>query len=200
MFDGRVNDFAKWGQFSSDPRLYSVHDGMLTLSALKVSGQRAPYLAPIISTQGLKTFPGYGIYRCSLRYDRGHALWPAIWTLDGQGLGRENDLIEAYPEANDPSFYQVTIHPDHNTQQGSNEHTHGDFDTAFHVYELEWRSGFLVARLDGVEQHRFALSVPSTPVYYILNLAVGVWFRNWAPDANTPANPKMDLDWIGFWS
>lgn len=172
---------------------------MLTLRALKVDGQRAPYIAPILSTRDRQHFAGFGIYRASLRYDRGHALWPAFWTLDPFGLGREIDILEAYPEANDPSFYQVTIHADHNNQQGSNEHTAADFDTAFHVYEVEWRANVLIARLDGVEQHRFSMSVPSTEAYIFLNLAVGVWFRNWAPDATTPVNPKLEVDWIGYW-
>ena len=199
LFDGQITTFARWGQFSSDPRLYSVHDSMLTMKALRVSGERAPYLAPQLSTRGLRSFGGYGIYRASIRYDRGHALWPAVWTLDPFGLGRELDLIEAYPEPSDPTNYQVTIHADGNVQQGTNEHNAPDFETAFHVFELEWRPNVLIARRDGVEQHRFNMTVPNTEAFILLTLAVGVHWRNMPPDATTPTNPKMDIDWVGYW-
>ena len=199
LFDGQIDTFAKWGQFSSDPRLYSVHDSMLTMKALRVSGQRAPYIAPQLSTRGLRSFAGYGTYRASIRYDRGHALWPGVWTLDPHGLGRELDLIEAYPEPNNPREYQVTIHAGHNVQQGVSLQAPADFETAFHVYELEWRPNVLIARRDGVEQHRFNMSVPDTEAFILLTLAVGVHWRNMPPDATTPTNPKMDIDWVGYW-
>lgn len=198
MFDGQTDTFAKWGQFSGDSRLYHVGDGLLTLKALRVSGQRAPYIAPIISSRDLFSH-GYGIYRASMRYDRGHALWPGLWLLDGAGLGSELDIVEAYPEPAHPRNYTFFAHYG-GQQWGHSLSTASDFDTAFHVYELEWRPNVLISRLDGVEKARINLTFPDNhKLYFILNLAVGVWFNNTAPDGSTPDNPSMQVDWIGAW-
>jgi beta-glucanase (GH16 family) len=198
MFDGQTTTFAKWGQFSGDSRLYSVGNGVLTMRALRVSGQRAPYIAPIISSRDLFS-SGYGTYRASIRYDRGHALWPAFWLLDGAGVGSELDILEAYPQPATPTKYTFFAHLG-GQQWGQGLSTASNFDTAFHVYEMEWRPDVLIARLDGVEKYRLNLAFPDNhKLYMILNLAVGVWWNNTAPDGTTPDNPKMQVDWIGFW-
>ena len=160
VFDGQTDTFAKWGQFSSDSRLYNVGNGLLTLRALRVSGQRAPYISPMISSRDLFSH-GYGIYRASMRYDRGHALWPALWLLDGAGVSSELDIFEGYPEPANPRNYTFYAHYD-GQQWGHTLSTAADFDSAFHVYELEWRPNVLISRLDGVEKARIDISFPDT--------------------------------------
>ena len=52
--------------------------------------------------------------------------------------------------------------------------------------------------LDGRKVATF--SIPAMPkLFTVLNLAVGVWFKNEAPSSATPTNPKLQIDWVGVW-
>ena len=121
----------------------------------------------------------------------------------GRSTGRESvakiDILEGYPEPSRPRHYDYFAHLG-GQQWGNGVSTAADFDTAFHVYEMEWRPNVLIARLDGVEQGRINISFPDThKLFIIMNMAVGVWWNNTPPDGTTPDRPSMDVDWVGVW-
>ena len=194
---GTPGGMSAYGMFSPDPRLYNVADSVLTLSALYQSGTE--WLMPILSTRGLVERQ-FGIWRAAMRWDAGHALWPAFWLRDPNATTvNELDIVEAYPEPATPRTYTATKI----TASGSQSlhlQAPADFSTEWHVYEAEWTASEFIARLDGAEMGRspFAYALPA--LYALLNLTVGVFWVPSVPNASTPRNPKLQVDWVGWWS
>ena len=178
--------------FSTDARLLEVSNGTLKLKGLRLDD--GSWLQSYISTRGKYT-QQYGIFRASMRIPAGHALWPAFWMLDPTRYD-EMDVIEAYPEPGNARYTFCTINTAGRPCNGMA--LPADFSTSFHVYEMEWRPGVAIARLDGVEVAR--QSIPEMrPQFLLLQMAVGVWFKNYVPDATTPANPALEVDWVATW-
>lgn len=207
-FDGSALDPTRWGwdmamvgtddnmnryaMFSTDSRLLEVSAGTLKLRALREPD--GSWLQSYISTRD-RFSQQYGIFRASMKIPSGHALWPAFWMLDPTRYD-EMDVIEAYPEPGNPT-YTFCMH----YQGGAPCHgmpLPADHATAFHVYEMEWRPGVAIARLDGVEVARHAIPEMRSQ-FLLLQMAVGVWFKDLAPDATTPGNPTLEVDWVGVW-
>lgn len=204
-FDGTAIDPAKWWRetrwdgdtkwqqwcnFSSDSRLYSVANGVLTLTALRVNATK-PYICPIISTSGRFTQVN-GIWQARIKWDRGHALWPGYWLHNTPNTVDEIDVLEAYPEPTRPDFYQTTTHWV-GGQQGANQNAP---DTDWHVYEVEWRGTTTTYRRDGVTVATISGPIAAVPMFNILNLMVGVWWTGNIPDATTPDAPTLQVDWV----
>jgi len=204
-FDGSALNGARWGwdmamvgtsdnmnryaMFSTDPRLLEVSNGILKLRGLRQAD--GSWLQSYISTRGRYT-QQYGIFRASMRIPAGHALWPAFWMLDPTRYD-EMDVIEAYPEPGNAHYTFCTLNTAGRPCNGMA--LPADFSTSFHVYEMEWRPGVAIARLDGVEVAR--QSIPEMrPQFMLLQMAVGVWFKNYAPDGTTPTNPTLEVDWV----
>lgn len=182
----------RYAMFRADPTLVEVSNGTLKLKARH--NANGTWDQVYISTRG-KFTQQYGIFKARMKIPAGHALWPSFWTLDTQsGTWDENDVIEAYPEPVNP--YYTVCFP--GNAACTTFDLPADYSTAFHVYELEWRSNVAIARLDGVEQGRTTVPVMS-PQMLLLTMAVGVWFEDRAPDATTPNNPQLEVDWVGVW-
>jgi beta-glucanase (GH16 family) len=179
-----------WCSLSDDPRLYSVSGGVLTLTALRVNAAK-PYICPIISTRG-KFQQTHGIWRARLKWDRGHALWPAFWLHNTPNTVDEIDVMEAYPEPVHPNFYQTTTHWV-GGQRGANQ-TGPDAD--WHIYEVEWRGTTTTYRRDGVVVATITGPIADVPIFTILNLMVGVHINGTAPDTTTPDAPRLMVDWV----
>jgi beta-glucanase (GH16 family) len=203
-FDGSSLDGAKWWRetrwdgdrrwqtwctWSDDPRLYQVSGGILTLSARRVDAA-TPYICPIISTRG-KFEQNHGIWRARMKWDRGHALWPAFWLHNVPNSADEIDILEAYPEPTNPDYYQVSAHWS-DGQQTRVENTDADW----HIYEVEWRGTRTTFRRDGVTVARISGPIAGSPMFGILNLMVGVHYSGTAPDATTPDSPRLMVDWV----
>jgi hypothetical protein len=207
-FDGSALNASKWGwdmamvgtsdnmnryaMFSTDPRLLEVSNGSLKLKGLRLAD--GSWLQSYISTRGKYT-QQYGIFRASMRIPAGHALWPAFWMLDPTRYD-EMDVIEAYPEPGNARYTFCMLNTAGRPCAGIA--LPADFSSSFHVYEMEWRPGVAIARLDGVEVARHAIP-EMRPQFMLLQMAVGVWFRNYAPDGTTPTNPALEVDWVATW-
>ena len=137
----------------------------------------------------------YGIFRASMRIPAGHALWPAFWMLDPTRFD-EMDVIEAYPEPGNPGYTFCMLNTAARPCAGMS--LPADFASSFHVYEMEWRPGVAIARLDGIEVARHAIPEMRAQ-FLLLQMAVGVWFKNVAPDSTTPTNPALEVDWVATW-
>ena len=179
----------RWGQFSDDPSLYSVANGILTLTAKRTGP--SSYILPIISTRG-KFEQTHGIWRARLTWDRGHALWPAFWLHNPANTVDEIDIVEAFPEPTHPNYYTTTTHWV-GGQQGANQ-TAPDGD--WHVYEVEWRGTTTTYRRDGVVVATITGPIADVPMFTILTLVVGVHFNGTAPDTTTPDAPRLMVDWV----
>ncbi len=207
-FDGSALNPARWGwdmamvgtddnmnryaMFSADPRLLQVSNGTLKLKALRESD--GSWKQSYISTRGKYT-QQYGIFRASMKIPAGYALWPAFWMLDPTRYD-EMDVIEAYPEPGRAGYTFCMINTSGRPCAGIA--LPADYSTAFHVYEMEWHPGVAIARLDGREVARHAIP-EMRPQFMLLQMAVGVWFKNIGPDGSTPTNPALEVDWVGTW-
>jgi len=179
----------RYAMFEADPTLVEVSNGTLKLKARH--NANGTWDQVYISTRG-KFTQQYGVFKARMKIPAGHALWPSFWTLDvTSGTWDENDVIEAYPEPSGP-YYTVCFPGNAACKTFA---LPADYSTAFHTYELEWRSNVAIIRLDGVEKGRTTVPVMSSQML-LLTMAVGVWFEDRAPDATTPNNPVLEIDWV----
>ena len=188
----------RYATFRADPTLLEVSGGTLKLKARRNAD--GTWDQSYISTRGRYTHQ-YGIWRASLKIPAGHALWPSFWLLDTtSGNWHEIDTIEAYPEPGNPTWTFCVLAGGSTCRSNT---LPADYSSAFHTYEVEWRASgsgdLLISRVDGVEFSRITTSGHLQPQMGLLTMAVGVWFKNTAPDASTPTHPQLEVDWAGVW-
>jgi hypothetical protein len=189
---GTGDNMNRYAMFSTDPRLLEVSSGTLKLKGLRLAD--GSWIQSYISTRD-RYMQQYGIFRASMKIPSGHALWPAFWMLDPTRYD-EMDVIEAYPEPGNPTYTFCMHHV--SGSPCASAALPADHATAFHVYEMEWRPGVAIARIDGREIARH--SIPEMrPQFLLLQMAVGVWFMDRAPDGSTPPNPTLEVDWVATW-
>lgn len=196
---GTSDNMNRFAMYRADPALLEVSNG-----TLKLKGRRnadGTWDQSYISTRGRYTRQ-YGIFRASMKLPAGHALWPSFWMLDvTSGAWHEVDVIEAYPEPVNPNWTLCIHTPSGAPCKGMA--LPADYATAFHVYETEWRASgtgdLFIARLDGAEVGRITVPLHVNPQILLLQMAIGVWFKNMGPDATTPTHPQLEVDWVGVW-
>ena len=183
------------------PSQHSVANGMLTLTASRqTTPSGKPYAAGIVSTR--TTFNRAGGYvEARIWYDAGTGLWPAFWLYSASGGVPELDVMEAYPNLTawpGPFRYQTTIHYS-GGQQGATIEVGQDLTTGWHTFGMDWRPGSKVDfYLDGRLVSSFTSGVASTPMYVLLDLAVGNWTAR--ADATTPDTARMRVDYVRWWN
>jgi len=180
--------------YSSRPQNLKVENGNLVITSLlenyKVGTASWNYTSAKVSTQNLKNFL-YGKIEARIKLPgKGNGTWPAFWTL---GYGNwpscgELDICEFQGSQSDQ--YQSNIHTkDYNGTNGTNFHLikpYANISDSFHVWSIEWTpttattAGKIKFFFDGVQYWTFnSLSVIAadypftTPIYVILNLAIG---------------------------
>ena len=189
---GTSDNMNRYAMFSTNPNLLEVSNGTLKLKALRQTD--GTWLQSYISSRG-RYSQQYGIFRASMRIPAGHALWPAFWMLDPTRFD-EMDVIEAYPEPGNARYTFCMINTAGRPCAGLS--LPADFASSFHVYEMEWRPGVAIARLDGIEVARHAIPEMRAQ-FLLLQMGVGVWFKGVAPDGTTPTNPALEVDWVATW-
>ena len=201
-----------------------VADGVLKLTALRESytGQGPWMSAPKTTdyTSGLveslgKVQPQYGKIEASMKIPRGAGLWPAFWMMGTNyftpGVGwpkcGEIDIME-YSGAS--GGFTAAFHTGaYNYLNGgggvlnTQGFSLGDYDTAFHLYGIEWTptrvafyvDGKVVLTADKAQMGTTADQWPfDQPFWLKLNLAVG---GSYGGDPITGAFPKtMEIDWV----
>lgn len=204
--------------YSSRPQNLSVQNGNLVITALKenytVGSASWGYTSAKISTQNLKNFL-YGKIEARIKLPGvGAGTWPAFWTL---GYGSwpscgELDICEF--QGSQPDQFQSNIHTkDYNGMNGTNFHLVKPFpgvSNDFHVWSIEWSpttstaAGKIKFFVDGVQYWTFSsLSVISadypftTPIYVILNLAIGGTMGG--PVDNTIFPKQMLVDYVRYY-
>ncbi len=192
LVNNTQDNISRYAMFRADPQLIEVSNGTLKVKARKNAD--GSWDQCYISTRGKYT-QQYGIFRASMKIPAGHALWPAFWMLDPTRYD-EMDIVEAYPEPGNTRYTFCMI----NTagRPCAEMALPADYSSTFHVYEMEWRPGVAIARLDGREVARHTIPEMRTQ-FILLQMAIGVWFKDRAPDATTPTNPALEVDWVAVW-
>jgi beta-glucanase (GH16 family) len=187
-----------WGnnelQYYTEEDKDNVHieNGLLTIEARKENFGGKNYTSARMVTKGKKDFL-YGKVEVRAKVPVGRGNWPAIWTLASQSdYGRQywpdNGEIDVMEHVGfNPAVMHFSVHTkafNHviGTQKTSKTQVN-DFDTAFHVYSIEWTPKTIQAFIDGKPYFYFENSGKGweewpfdKKQHLLLNLAVG---GNW---------------------
>jgi len=179
-----------------DPALATVSGGYLHLSVERRSSGWWGYLLDTKTTWTQR----YGYFEARMQIPKGAGLWPAFWSyISGSD---EIDTMEVCANpigahgGNDASLLHTTMHWTGGGSLGKATRS-VDLSLAYHVYAVDWRSSAIKFYLDGNLVWTFTdtAHIPNVALPLILNLGVG---GSWcgAPDATTPNNAEMLVDWV----
>jgi beta-glucanase (GH16 family) len=233
-FGGTKLDTRKWrydtarnkqGWFNGELQYYSAGRNVRVANGLLIIEARHEKLEPTrfpdwggqeyTSARLLSKGAGwrYGFYEIRAKLPCARGTWPAIWMLpvamkkwpdDGEidimeQVGAEPNLIYASLHT---KLYNHTIH----TQRSAQKLVPTSC-SAFHVYQLDWRSDSITIGVDGRGILRVRNNVPGgkgawpffTPYEMILNLAIG---GDWAAAKgidNAAMPQRMEVDYVRVW-
>jgi beta-glucanase (GH16 family) len=106
----------------------------------------------------------------------GAGTWPAFWLLSADKTSLpEIDILERYGSR--PDLMTSHVHQRIDGERAS-ERIEADgrgLDQGWHTYSVDWSADAVVFAIDGIETGRVTDPelIPTTPMYLILNLAMG---------------------------
>ena len=167
-------------------------------------GRVYPYRSGMISTgppydsRRAKFAFTYGRAEIRARTVRGRGLWPAFWLLSADRSSKpEIDVVEMY--GHEPETVRMNLHwrdAEGESQQAGKRWSSPRMRSGWHRFAIDWRPGRLVWLVDGVERWRVeGDTVPSTPMYLLLNLAVG-GDRPGPPSDETKFPATFEVDYV----
>jgi beta-glucanase (GH16 family) len=229
-FEGTKLDTTKWTLINTkpserasawnrhminDPRVYSVRDGSLYLTAIKnpgIENDPRPYLTGGVDSKGKFHFL-YGKAEIRARKECAQGAWPALWMMPeaafygGWPHSGEIDIMEHLNfegniHYNVHTRYVDVVKNKTNPRSGSAA-TLADV-TQWNVYGLEWYPDVLVWTLNGKETFRYPRLENSDPeqvqwpfdksFYFILSQQLG---GSWVGEVNPDQLPvSMIIDWV----
>jgi beta-glucanase (GH16 family) len=171
----------------------SLDQGHLRFTTENRSLGGRQYTSGAITTENKFSFL-YGRIDISARMPRGQGMWPALWMITGN-IDHEINVMEM---ANDPTIAYQTFHmniPTYNSYVFQCISHQPDLSADFHLYSLIWYPTSLAWYVDGIPTCRITQYVPQTPMYLLLDTAVG---GSWPglPDATTIFPQYTDIDYI----
>jgi len=181
------------GDETTSPSNVSVSGGTLNLTATK-SG--SSYTSGLVTTDNFKEFQ-YGYVEARIDIPQGVGFFPAFWMLPGNhddGLG-EIDIMEWVGD--DRDWMHANYHIDGPGDAGRSASVGFNMDEGYHTYGVNWQKDTITWYVDGKEFYK-AANKTNTPMYVILNLAVG---GDWAgpPNSATQFPSSMKVDYVRVW-
>ena len=187
----------------------SVSGGMLRLGAAKrtytMGAVTRPYGAGWVTTGAPTGQQPRAAFSPPVRIEvmamvpKGRGMWPAICLCPGftvwppeidilEVLGHRSDRAEHY-------FHYGTAQTPQEVGQGVD--LGFDLAAGFHRYRVDWLPSSIVWYVDGVQTYQVTQNVVTTPMWLVLNNAVGS-ASEWpgAPDAGTVFPNEMLVDWV----
>jgi beta-glucanase (GH16 family) len=153
----------------------SINGGTGTLSSNYASG----------AIQMRKFNFTYGTVKVRAKFTGGTGPWPAAWLL-GADCQQPNWLTTStcnWPDSGSQEIDLAEILDGNLTSVNEETYLNGSrpdcrapttaVDQNWHIYTLIWSASELLFRIDGVTTCRFASAIPSTPMFMIINTAVG---------------------------
>ncbi len=171
----------------------SLKNGYLSIMSNKRHLGNANYTSGAITTENKFSFL-YGRVDISARLPIGQGMWPGLWMLTADA-GHEVDIMEM---VNDPTVVYQTYHlnvPTYNTAVPQCVISNQDLSQAFHVFSLIWNASSLTWYIDGKQTCRVTNDLPKTPIYLLLDVAVG---GDWPglPDMTTVFPQSTVIDYV----
>lgn len=163
-----------------------VENGVLIIEAIKETYNGRDYTSARLITTGKGDWL-YGRFEARAKVPGGRGIWPAIWMLPtdnaygGWPASGELDIMEHV--GYDPTHIFGTAHTQAyngkiGTQKGSSA-TGNDWETAFHVYAIEWSPSKVDFLVDDIKYYTFNNEGTwekwpfDKRFHFILNVAVG---------------------------
>ncbi len=209
---------AGWG--NNEKQIYTSsreNSGILSdesASVLAITAMEADtgaYTSAKLTTENLFSLR-FGRVDIRAKLPKGRGLWPAFWMMGDNrdliqwpGCG-EIDIIEVL--GHEPSKLYSTLHftnadNEHGEIQNMYQVTSGDFNSAYHLFTLDWTPDSLIFSLDG--QYLMAFTIEEDmkeflrSKYLILNIAVGGYWPG-DPNETTVFPQTMYVDYIRVYS
>lgn len=180
---------------SVDP--FTLENGILAIQAAKNAGPGLPYTSGVITTYGAFS-QAYGYFEARMRMPGGEGAWPTFWLIAAnKDWPPELDILEMVGQR--PTTLLATEHDAVNGHDVS-QHcypTVPDMTQEFHKYGLLWTATDLTWYFDGrVVCHLPTQPSQHTPMYIVLNLAVGSGGWTGTPSPTTPFPQNLLVDYI----
>jgi beta-glucanase (GH16 family) len=196
------------------PANATVGGGLLTLTDRAQGGCGGdPYTSAMVQTTSFQFTYGTIVFRAKL--PSGGGQWPALWLLgancqatnvttpDNTGAcqwptpgSNEIDVFEGKDDNTTHGYFDL------HTGSSPNNDDHWqnclavplsvDTHTDFHTYALDWRPGSLNWSIDGVTYCTITSYVPTTPMFLIMNVAVGGSFVGNVDPSVMPQTMQID--------
>ncbi len=181
-----------------DPRQVSVGGGALVLRADQRSctannGVTYGYASGLVETANHFTFTyGHAEARVWLQGTSGGiANWPAFW-LDGTGTWPLTGELDVMEGLSGHACYHF-----HSVLGGPGGCAYGGLGGAgWHVYAADWSPGRVTYSYDGIVVGSITSGITSSPMFLILNLAVGGWGM---PTSASSYPARMLVDYVRVW-
>ena len=193
-----------------------VGNGTLQLVATRQSVEPGfPWTSGLITTGGSFSRPPrptfdftYGYAEMKAQLPAGAGFWPAFWLLPTSGKWPpELDVMEWQGGRPERDF--MTVH--FSDARKKNDSLGGTYDdpglaSGFHTYGVDWEPSAITWYVDGVVRKRVTAdqfeargaTLPSEPMYLLVNLAVGGWLSG--PDDATPSQASMVIQYVRVWN
>ena len=179
---------------------FSIHDGVLQITAQKTTADQSAKLFGYEYTSGLLTTETsfaqkYGYFEMRAQLPLGQGVWPAFWLLPEDGTNPlELDVMEAVGGDMAHQTSHFSVDGVKSKESFANFVNNPD---DFHTYGMLWTEKELAWYIDGVEVSSMATPADlNRPMYMLVNLAVG---GNWAGDA-TFDSASMNVDYVHAYS
>lgn len=194
-------DRTKWGVYDS---IGGFGNGLRRPSAVSESGGNLVITATGKTSGGIDDSFGqtYGRWEFRARTDHGRGFGSAIllWPDSEKQKDGEIDIAEVPAEQRDQAHFVLHSGPDADPLDGS--HMVGDF-SQWHTFAVDWLPDHITWYVDG--RARFTVTnrahIPNTPMHLAIQLDQGP-VKDWmpAPDATTPPQVRLQVDWVHVYS
>lgn len=195
-----------------NPKNARIENGSLIIETHKEHFGENHYTSARLVTRGKGDFR-YGRFEVRAKLPKGRGTWPAIWMLASKPIYDKNylpyngeiDLMEHV--GYDPGRVHTTIHTksfnESNGTVASANRKLNDFDTAFHVYRVDWTPDKIEAFID----NELILSFPKVsnrweeypfdqPFHILLNIAVGGGWGGLKGVDESIFPQRMEIDYV----
>jgi len=176
---------------------FTLKNGVLTIQAAKNVEGGLPYTSGVITTQ--RSFSQtYGYFEARMKMPSGEGAWPTFWLVAAnKDWPPELDVVEMVGQR--PTVLLAT---EHDAVDGHDVSKHcyptvSDMTQDFHKYGLLWTATDLTWYFDdNVVCHLSTQPSQHTPMYIIMNLAIGSGGWTGAPSTTTPFPQSLQVDYV----
>jgi beta-glucanase (GH16 family) len=149
----------------------------------------------------------YGTVEYRAKMPGGQGPWPAIWLLGwncqaGNIVSADNSGACNWPQPGSDEIDMTEILGSRLTSVNQQIHsgssnsgctaTTSDVSQNFHVYQMVWTASSLVWKIDGTTTCTLTQNIPSTPMFLIINTAVGGAGGTSVNNSTLPQNLQVD--------